>query len=337
MPAIFDAVAAAPTSSGGATAVPTRSRRMRTVSLALQASSLVLSVLTMALMANVLYTARNIEVEDPGFVIHRASSALVVWAGTGGILNAVAAGYLIYSGRPLVLNITGTQPNPPTIRPTPARLALALVALARTLAATAYAFADFDRATALALPWDGVVDSASFPSFFTPETYASNQGFGDDTSPDVAARAAGARACCAAMVGLAGVGVVGGLVGWRGERRGRMGRRDVGERLGGGEGGDEEGSGLRGDGGVEVEGREVVEMMGDQRVRAELGAGGGGGVFEVQGKQMHEMEGAGAGAGAHEVQGRPIHEMEAEEGHRRWVYEMDASEEAGWKRERENA
>lgn len=68
----------------------------------------------MALMANVLYIARNIEIEDPGFVIHRASSALVVWAGAGGIVNAAIVSYLVYSaatrpGKIFGLNITGRQ------------------------------------------------------------------------------------------------------------------------------------------------------------------------------------------------------------------------------------
>ncbi|KAL1639299.1 hypothetical protein SLS58_008012 [Diplodia intermedia] len=324
MPAILDAAAPAPPSGGnGATAMLNRSRKMRIALLALQACCLVLSVLAMALMANVLSIAQNIEVEDPGFVIHRASSALVVWAGTGGLLNAAAASYLIYSGRPLTLNITGNQRIP--IPPTPTLALLAAVALVRTLVATCYAFADFNRANALALAWDGEVASASFPPFFTPETYAANQGWGDGTSPGVAARAAAARGCCAALTAFAGVAAVAGLVGWRRERVAREAGR---ERLRG----EGEGGGGGGGGGEEVEGREVVELMGDQRGRGELG-GSNVALYEAEGKQRHEMEGS--GAGAHEVQGRQIHEMEGGGGEgrhqQRRVYEMDATESAVWR------
>ncbi|KKY26354.1 hypothetical protein UCDDS831_g01429 [Diplodia seriata] len=238
MPAILDAAAPAPPSGGsGATAMPNRSRKMRIVPLALQACCLVLSVLAMALMANVLSIAQNIEVEDPGFVIHRASSALVVWAGTGGILNAAAASYLIYSGRPLTLNITGNQriPIPPTSQTLQLAL-LAAAALVRTLVATCYAFADFNRAAALALAWDGDVDGASFPSFFTPETYAANQGWGDGTSPGVAARAKAARGCCAALTGLAGMHEMEGSGAGAHEVQGRQIHEMEGGGGGGGEG-----------------------------------------------------------------------------------------------------
>ncbi|KAL0257741.1 hypothetical protein SLS55_006904 [Diplodia seriata] len=206
---------------------------------------------------------------------------------------------------------------------------LAAAALVRTLVATCYAFADFNRAAALALAWDGDVDGASFPSFFTPETYAANQGWGDGTSPGVAAQAKAARGCCAALTGLAGVGVVVGLRAWRAER-GKGRERLRGEEEEGGEGG--------GGGGEEVEGREVVELMGDQRGGpGELG-GSNVALYEAEGKQMHEMEGS--GAGAHEVQGRQIHEMEGGGGggggerrhqQQRRVYEMDATESAVWR------
>ncbi|KAF9630893.1 hypothetical protein BFW01_g1455 [Lasiodiplodia theobromae] len=318
MPAILDAVPA-PT-SGGSTAVLHRSRRTRIALLSLQACCLILSVLTMALMANVLYIARNIEIEDPGFVIHRASSALVVWAGAGGIVNAAIVSYLVYSaatrpGKIFGLNITGRQNFP--LRPLPTLTFLLAFAFMRSLVATCYAFTDFDAADALALAWDGEFDTR--PSFFTPETYAANQGWGDGTSPQVANRAAAARGCCAALTALAGVGLLAVLVVWRKERM-VVGRERVGS-VGGGEGEGEGGAGGFKTG-EEVEGREVVEMGEGRRVEL----AGSDGRHEAEGKQMHEMDGG--GAGAHEVQGTQIHEMAGGEEQQRRVYEMDASEAA---------
>ncbi|EKG09905.1 hypothetical protein MPH_13018 [Macrophomina phaseolina MS6] len=200
----------------------------------------------------------------------------------------------------------------------PTLLALLLFALARSLIATVYSFVDFNTANALALVWDG--ETATRPRFFTPETYAANQGWGDTTSPEVAARARAARICCAVLTVLTGLAALLAFAIWRRERMGRDHERvssvaddaDEVERK-------------------EVGGREVVEM--EDRGRAELGAvKGDGGMHEASGRPLHEME---AGAGAHEVEGRYLcevegthaHEMAGDEG-RRMVYEMDASEPA---------
>lgn len=221
-------------------------------------------------------------------------------------------------------NLTPHFQNLP-LRPLPTLTFLLAFAFMRSLVATCYAFTDFDAANALALAWDGEFDTR--PSFFTPETYAANQGWGDGTSPQVANRAAAARGCCAALTALAGVGLLAALAVWRKERMvlGQRGER-VGSVGGGGEG--EEGGGAAGfKAGEEVEGREVVEMGEGRRV-VELA--GSDGRHEAEGKQMHEMEG---GAGAHEVQGAQIHEMAGGEEQQRRVYEMDASEDAvKWER-----
>ncbi|GME39708.1 uncharacterized protein LTHEOB_1980 [Neofusicoccum parvum] len=312
MPAIVDATPApARNRDDGAASNPfyRGARVLRLTLLALQATSFALSVAITALMSNVLYIARNVEVEDPGYVIHRASSALVVWNGAGGLLNAAAVAATIQhaSTRPhatISLNITGKQSTRLPLLPT--LTATLAFALARSIAASAYAFADFDRANALALPWDG--DFASRPAFFTPETYAANQGWGDGTSPGVAAQARTARALCAATAALAGAAVLAVLAAWR---RVRMGGPDALERVG--SGGPEEVG--------EVGGREVVEL--EHRERAELGAGKEG-AHEVGGKPVHEVEGEG---GAWELEGGRVYEMGAggEEGVGRRVYEMEGT------------